>query len=246
MNSARVFYSWQSDLPPRATRNVIEKALEMALKGVNSRFHLDLSLDQDSRGEAGSPVIPDAVQGKIITSVAFVADLSIVARREKGGGLPNGCVAIEWGWAEQALGSDAMIGVMNTFYGEARDLPVDIRPYLIRATFELNETPSSQEHRHASRNLLAEHLQTALERSLYARFFRGFHRDAPAVVRHMVTASSDARGREDYVLAELANAVGLPLDPIVAVASDLIRFGLTEGHQRRMALRDLVWVGGRL
>ena len=127
MNNVIVFYSWQSDLPSRITRNLIERSLNTALKRVSEKLHVRLELDQDARGESGSPNIPDTIQAKIRRAAVLVADLSIVAQRKGVGALPNGCVSIEWGWAEQALGGEALIGVMNTVYGGPGDLPVDIR-----------------------------------------------------------------------------------------------------------------------
>ena len=133
MNDVIVFYSWQSDRPAKVTRNLIERALEKALKTASEKLQVTLILDQDARGESGSPNIPDTIQGKIRKAAVFVADLTIVAQREGTGGLPNGCVSIEWGWAELALGEGSLIGVMNNAYGGPGDLPVDIRQNLVRA-----------------------------------------------------------------------------------------------------------------
>jgi hypothetical protein len=231
VNNVTVFYSWQSDRPSKITRSFIEKALENALKKASERLQVTLMLDQDARGESGSPNIPDTIQDKIRRAAVFVADLTIVAQREGVGGLPNGCVSIEWGWAEVALGGTSLIGVMNSVYGGPGNLPVDIRQNLVRATYSLAETSSTEEVRTA-REHVADRLAIEIERSIRARFFRGFQEDAPRLVRYLVESSLEVPSMQQFAPEDLAQKVGMAEEAALAVMEDLVRYGLAEeaGH----------------
>jgi hypothetical protein len=231
VNNVVVFYSWQSDRLPKVTRNLIERALERALKKVSEKLHVTLILDQDARGESGSPSIPDTIQGKIRKAAVFVADLTIVAQREGTGGLPNGCVSVEWGWAEIALGSIALIGVMNTTYGGPGDLPVDIRQNLVRVTYNSPETNTDDELK-AERYRVADRLALEVERSIRARFFQGFHEDAPQLVRHLVEGSSEGTSRQRFAPRDLAAQAGISEAAALAIMEDLVRCGMAveAGH----------------
>lgn len=67
----------QSDTDKRTNRNFIEKALVKGCRGASEVIHIDLHVDQDSRGEVGSPVIPDTMRRKIAQATALVADLTL-------------------------------------------------------------------------------------------------------------------------------------------------------------------------
>ena len=62
-----IFYSWQSDLPNRTNRGLIEKALEQAAKQLRAEHDLDLDpvIDRDTRGEPGAPDIARTILKKI-------------------------------------------------------------------------------------------------------------------------------------------------------------------------------------
>lgn len=225
MNGITVFYSWQSDRP--RTRLLVENALREAIARASAKFKVDLVLDQDSRDESGSPRIPDSVQGKIRQAAVFVADLTIVAQREKRGALPNGCVGIEWGWAEASLGSRALIGVMNTRYGEPTDLPVDIRQTLVRTLFSLDED-GVEEESEAIWQALVGSLEDELALAIHARFFSGFHSGAPRAIQYLVTSSPDGWRPRDFSAADLVRHSGVSEEVAIAVMEDLIRFGMAE------------------
>jgi hypothetical protein len=182
-------------------------------------------LDQDCRGESGSPNIPGITQAKIRRAAAFVADLSIVAKREGPGALPNGCVSIEWGWAEEALGGESLIGVMNTVYGGPSELPVDVRQNFVSATYSLAENSTDDELEAECEKLTAK-LATDIERALRFRFFHGFHEDAPRVVQYLVEQPDTVPSLEQFNPWDLARPVGISEKAVTAVMEDLIRFGL--------------------
>jgi hypothetical protein len=231
VNNITVFYSWQSDRLAKVTRNFIEKALGNALKKVSDKLHVTLLLDQDARGESGSPNIPDTIQAKIRRAAVFVADLTIVAQREGTGGLPNGCVSIEWGWAEVALGTEALVGVMNVAYGNPGELPVDIRQNLVRATYNLAEDSSADELKTEGERV-SERLALEIERSIRTRFFRRFHEDAPHLVKYLIETASEGTSMKRFAAGDLAQQAGISEEAALAVMEDLVRFGLAEeaGH----------------
>jgi hypothetical protein len=225
MGTVTVFYSWQSDKPQ--TRSLVENALEEAIARARATLKVDLILDQDSRDESGSPKIPDFVQKKIRQAVVFVADLTIVASREKRGGLPNGCVSVEWGWAEAFLGPSALVGAMNTEYGEPNDLPVDIRQTLVRTLFSLKEGSSEDESRVVLQEL-TDHLEQEIILAVQARFFHDFHSEAPPAIQYLVTSSPDGWRQRDISFAALAQDSGISEDAATAAMEDLVRFGMAE------------------
>lgn len=76
----KVFYSWQSDLPNRTNRTLIQTALDKACQSLKSAGGVlaEAVVDRDTLGLAGSPSINDAILDKIRDSDAFVADVSIM------------------------------------------------------------------------------------------------------------------------------------------------------------------------
>jgi hypothetical protein len=225
MNERSVFYSWQSDTPKKTTRYLIEDALRKACRGASERLHLDLRVDQDSRGEEGSPVIGDAVRSKIAEAVVFVGDLTIVAQRESAGGLVNSNVAVEWGWAGILLGTAGLIGVMNVAHGGPEQLPVDIRAQLVTARYRLSENDTN-EARRAAAGELARRLEESLVESVRGRFFAALHEEAASLVRAIVNAPGDLAVAPDYDVQESATLSGLSAETAEAVMQDLQRIGL--------------------
>jgi len=228
MNQPSVFYSWQSDRPARVTRELIESALQDALTSASSKLHVDLVLDQDLRSESGSPKIAETIQNKIRPAAVFVGDLTVVARREGGGGLLNSNVSIEWGWAQEALGSGALIGVMNTIYGPPTDLPVDIKQALVKAVYSADENCSDGELEGARRTL-KELLEDEVIAAVRSRFFRDCHEDAPRVVEYLVRISPEGRSSsQSFGPADIAALLLVSSESAHASLEDLVRFGLAE------------------
>ena len=128
-----LFYSWQSDLSPDVTRDFIRDALVIAIGIVNRDLAIEeaLRITSDTQDEPGHPSIFATILTKIDQSAVFVPDVSIVAEisgegRDKGKGVFNPNVAIEYGYALKALGPERMIPVMNTAFGGLRKLPFDM------------------------------------------------------------------------------------------------------------------------
>ena len=76
-----VFYSWQSDLDNRVTRQLIRDALEAAIEQVAQDLQLDDAprLDQDTQGVPGTPEVAATILQKIEQCRVIVADVSMVA-----------------------------------------------------------------------------------------------------------------------------------------------------------------------
>jgi hypothetical protein len=86
-------------------------------------------MDKDTFHVPGSPAIAETIYGKIDRAAVFLSDLTYVAVRPNGGGIPNPNVLIEHGWALKSLSSRRVISVMNIALGDPdqHELPFDLR-----------------------------------------------------------------------------------------------------------------------
>ena len=54
----KIFYSWQSDLPAKNTRNFIQKAIKTAIKELNQDNNVNiLEFDRDTLNVTGTPEV---------------------------------------------------------------------------------------------------------------------------------------------------------------------------------------------
>jgi hypothetical protein len=127
--STKIFYSWQSDQPNRTNRRLILSALEGAAKDIQSDDSIAVEpvVDRDTFGEPGSPDIAATILRKIDGATAFVCDVSIVCRPVNGRPCPNPNVLIELGYGLKSIGTERLVLVFNTAYGEVSELPFDLR-----------------------------------------------------------------------------------------------------------------------
>lgn len=130
----KIFYSWQVDTPAKVNRNLIERALQLALNRIGRNTALesatrDLAIDRDTKGIPGSPPIVETIFRKIDAAAVFLPDLTFVGSRADGRPTPNPNVLIEYGWALKALSYRRLIPVMNTAFGEPtpENMPFDMR-----------------------------------------------------------------------------------------------------------------------
>ncbi|MFO0945612.1 MAG: hypothetical protein U1D30_06665 [Planctomycetota bacterium] len=158
---ATVFYSWQSDLHAKTTRNLMEGCLNNAIRQLGREDDLDVvpSLERDTKELPGSPNILDAILEKIDNCAAFVADVSIInsgdtKRDNPARPAPNPNVLIELGYAVKTCGWDRILPVCNEYYGTIDRLPFDIPDRRVIA-YTLSETPTSDEARVAKEKLTA-------------------------------------------------------------------------------------------
>lgn len=131
--SFTVFYSWQSDLPRKITRDFIHDAAADAIARLGNGLLLEESprLDHSTDGVSGLPAIGDTILGKIDQCGMFIADVSLVGRtirEDKDTKLmPNPNVLFELGYAFARIGWRRLMLTMNTAYGEEKELPFDLR-----------------------------------------------------------------------------------------------------------------------
>ncbi len=125
----RVFYSWQSDLPAKRNRNLIQRAAEVALKELRRDGVVDAALDRDTKGVGGTPDIAETIFRKIRECDIFLADVTPVSKRGRSSVLtvPNPNVMTELGFAIGEVTWDAVICVANTGYGPADRLPFHLK-----------------------------------------------------------------------------------------------------------------------
>lgn len=116
-----IFYSWQSDLPPKTNRYYIEDIIKTSLKTINKDNRIVACIDRDTKDELGSPEIHNSVFKKINHSKFFICDVSLNDNQS-----PNPNVLIELGYAIKVLGWNKIICLFNSQTGKIEDLPFDI------------------------------------------------------------------------------------------------------------------------
>ncbi|HEY6845182.1 MAG TPA: hypothetical protein VI320_03100 [Terracidiphilus sp.] len=155
-------------------RNFIEQALNRAVGAINSDLEIQdadrpdtpsLLIDKDTQGVAGSPSIVDTILSKIDGALCFVGDLTFIAQRANGGGVPNPNVMVEYGYALRALGENRVLSVMNEAYGapSKENMPFDLAHKRFPITYKLSADAAS-----GDRNEEVAKLAKILERALRA------------------------------------------------------------------------------
>ena len=138
----KVFWSWQSDTPGKISRHFVRDVLSEVIEDLRQPGEIEepsereareaLHLDHDRKGVSGSPDLAPTIFAKIAQAAVFVADVTLVAaiassddRKPKR--FINSNVAIEYGYAQCALGDHSILMVQNTYYGDRDDLPFDLK-----------------------------------------------------------------------------------------------------------------------
>jgi len=128
INKIKIFYSWQSDLPGKDSRNIIHNSIQDAVKSLKDV--VDIEADRDTKGKFGSPDIAQTILSKIDECDIFIADVSIVHKYETKDGkikcTPNPNVMLELGYAINVVTWDNIICILNTDYGSVENMPFDI------------------------------------------------------------------------------------------------------------------------
>ena len=133
MAGPTVFFSWQSDSPRKANRDLIHDAAADAISRIASGLRLDDAprLDHDTLGVAGVPGIGETILGKIDRCGVFLADVSLVGRTTRTDKpaklMPNSNILIELGYAAARIGWERLILVVNTAFGPVDALPFDLK-----------------------------------------------------------------------------------------------------------------------
>jgi|HubBroStandDraft_6_1064221.scaffolds.fasta_scaffold230313_1 hypothetical protein len=165
-NVFRIFYAWQNDLPEHSNKAAIRKvlrALRTPLEQEFSNLSLDVEIDEATRGEPGSPNIPQTILAKISKSQVFVGDVSLVnqgvATDPKK--TPNPNVLFELGYAVATLGWARMILPFNKTFGDLKELPFDIDRQRV-SPYRLKQPADDASH---LRSLCFEALKTIISRN---------------------------------------------------------------------------------
>ena len=133
--SYKIFYSWQSDLPAKDTRNIIEDSIKYATKVIKDSA--TVIADRDTKGVTGSPDILRTLLKKIDECDVFVADVTPVTTYHplKSDGsedlsrvkaVPNANVMLELGYATQILPWENIVCIMNDDYSGDGEVPFDV------------------------------------------------------------------------------------------------------------------------
>lgn len=165
-----VFWSWQSDLDPRVTRDLIRSALDQAI----GLLAADLdeaerpSLTSDTQGVAGTPDIVATILRKIDEAAVFVGDVTPIAVSTSGKACANPNVLVELGYANRALTEHRVLQVWNTAFDGAtiEKLPFDMRGRRGPIAFHLPGGAEREELHRVRADLakrLAGHLGMALD-----------------------------------------------------------------------------------
>ena len=162
-----IFWSWQSDLDPRVTRDLIRDALAAAIAELQETLEERHELTSDTKGVAGSPDIVATILAKIDAAAVFVGDVTPIAVSTDGKAVANPNVLIELGYAKRAIGLNRILLVWNTaFPGAAIDkLPFDMRGRRAPVGFHL-PAGSTRAALAEARERLHETLLDALRASL--------------------------------------------------------------------------------
>lgn len=164
-----VFWSWQSDLDGRVTREVVRFALDAAITMLAADVEeADRpSLTSDTQGVAGTPDIVATILRKIDEAAVFVGDVTPIAVSASGKACANPNVLLEMGYANRALSEHRVIQVWNTAFEGAtlEKLPFDMRGRRGPIGFCLPVGADTAELRRV-RGELAKQLAAALKLSL--------------------------------------------------------------------------------
>lgn len=167
-SSIVVFWSWQTDSPPKTNRNLILDCLERAAKHVGLSSTSILNIDRDTTGVGGTPQVAETILRKIRSADVFVWDGTLVHREPRAAPNPN--VMFELGYAFAVLGAGRIVGVMNTSNGLGpQHLPFDLRHRRWPITYALDGDEGRDDYlssRREVREVLAKQLSDALTLAL--------------------------------------------------------------------------------
>lgn len=165
----KVFYSWQSDLPNKTTRGLIQDSIESAVRGM--RNTAEVTADRDTQGVFGSPDIVETIFSKIDDCDIFVADVSAVTTypvldsegipTDRIKATPNPNVLLELGYAVRVLGWENVICIMNDDYSNGGETPFDIEHHRL-TKYSLKQRDKA-EVRGQLRDIIASTILNVLE-----------------------------------------------------------------------------------
>jgi hypothetical protein len=227
-----IFFSWQSSRNPQEGRNLIERALKIAIENLSEDAALEgairdgLDLDKDTKNVPGNPPIFDTILAKIDRAAIFVPDLTSVAKREDGQLIPNPNVLIEYGWALKSIGYHRIVPVMNIAYGDPRaaSLPFDMAHLRFPMTYDLAEGASDADRRFV-RAALARELEGALRTIFTSEEFLSQQLKPPAPPEFPRQQALDGKARFRAKGKPIGLLRGAMADPVGEPTSTELRLG---------------------
>lgn len=136
MYKLTLFFSWQSDTPDN--HRIIKNALIKACQTIRMEGYYDITYDESTWNESGSPVIEKTVNEKAKSCDIFVADVTPVATMGKKD-LPNPNVMFELG-ISKGHHIDDVILMLYTGDIKAEKMPFDINHHRLTKFSEKNIT----------------------------------------------------------------------------------------------------------
>ncbi len=126
--TVRIFYSWQSDLPPETNQNAIRNAVRKAIKQLKLIYpNHNLVIDEATRETSGAINIASKIIEKLEAADVVVADVTSVTARRARRPCPNPNVSYELGFGVAQVGWDRVILLFNTALARfPQDLPFDL------------------------------------------------------------------------------------------------------------------------
>lgn len=165
----KIFYSWQTTTNAKYNKNFIFSCIEKAVKKVNKKPELmdvEFIILEGVRGEPGSPQVASKITDeRIPNSDIFIADLSVVNHindfkkfvrkivNDKFKPFQNNNVINEHGVANNAIGLEKMIGVLNSAYGSPNENPENI-------PFDLRHIRFPIEYNYSEKTKVKDKMQT--------------------------------------------------------------------------------------
>lgn len=246
MSEASIFYSWQDDRPKALNRHFIKDCLKAACKQLVKEDQIEDSprIEQAAEGVSGTPDITQTIFSRINNAAVFVADVSFIVVSEKDTNLtgmgqvfralksfgkrnavspaksiPNPNVVLELGYAAHSLGWDRIVCVMNTAFGDPKELIFDLRNRRWPVAYCLREKSDASEVKKA----LIGDLKQALAAAFSAEY------EAALRVRRQLNAECVAfiRGMRNH--ESFANAPAKPGSAMTPLPDAVINRLLEEG-----------------
>jgi hypothetical protein len=223
METVRIFYSWQSDREPDVSSRFIAIALRSAIEALQPKFSVQLQLDSDTSGVAGTPPVSETILGKIRDCDLFIGDVSFVGSTANGSKLlPNPNVMTEFGYARHVLDDQQIILVMNAAFGPASALPFDLAHLRHPISYVLEEgskPATRRQTREAFAGKIAPYLEASIRFALSRRNERPIDAASLAPVEQMLDDLHNLTARGDVPAIVPGPRLVLRLAPMVAANS---------------------------
>jgi hypothetical protein len=151
-----IFYSWQAKTNIKKNKNYISTCIEKACKKVEKkRKNINFEIQEGENNISGTPQIATLIMDERIPNCnIFIADLSVTdpyalyekffnkIKTKKRDVHQANNVMLEYGIAYKAIGSEVIIGVLNSEYGSPKEnsdnIPFDIRHMRFPIEYQYN------------------------------------------------------------------------------------------------------------